>query len=432
MADRISIETNLLMDISSDLNLTAGKIDRLVSETASATRNVRRVASDQVQLIEKLERICQRIAATQERFSKLSRAVSSASSRFESAERQVAGFQLDSSESPFADGQSAAGEENNSSLIGKLIDTLRKIFTGEITNFNMVLPFIQFGNLYQSDYEVDADWGDWEQINSDFFRYHPGNPIAPFLWSVDMINNFRILPDGTIEMGWERESHAKIGSKESALFNLLQGETDTGFSMQDNSMLRLTPHEIDLFGKKITVFLPYINIGRSTDVHLIEEDFRADPNNAIRTSGIFGGRTNPIIGSSGVKGSALSVSGDAGFQYGFDKDGNFVVSIGAGAEANAAEVAAYLDTRYATKEVGYGAGPGAGAHFNMKNGNITVDAALPFMGDWSVRYTLKGDQIIQDAMKVYQTEGSIGKSVMQGDLSGVLKSVSDLYDYFTM
>lgn len=420
MADRISIDTDLLKEISVDLRQTAGKMNSLASEIDSATRNVRRVASSQVQTIENLEKICQRIAFTQQRISKLSGEVSSAASKFESAERRMAGYLLGAFESPSTEVQSAGGREQNSILSGEIKNILQGIFSGEITNINIIaLPTSPFGDLYRTSYEFDADWGDykqiwWNNIKYNLIHLHPGDKFVS--WASDMLDNIRVLPDGTIEIGWELESHGNLKKKESVLYGLIQRESDTGVSVQDNSMIRLTPHQFNLFGRQITLPLPYFNFSKATDLHLGNTDYKIVENN--------------VIGYPELTASGPNASADAGIQWGFDKDGNFITNVGLGAEVNAADLSVVGNDRYISVEAGYGVGEGAGVHFSQKNLTPTLDVALPFMGNWSGRITIKGEQIISDYAAFVNTEINIGKSIMEGDLSGVEESVKNFADYF--
>ncbi len=176
-----------------------------------------------------------------------------------------------------------------------------------------------------------------------------------------------------------------ISGKKGTLFYSENDSANIGvcdYEVWNNDCFSLTWQEVYVFGKKVRMLVPYINIGTG-----------------VRVDGVQAG----MNGSQG--GQSLSVSGSVGSAYAGYKfecgfvNGEFVLHIEAGLGASVFTVEGEASTgQYTSAGVStdWGSTPGAAIQIDYSNGKLHVEVGGDFIAGVTVSGTLDVGQLTSD------------------------------------
>ena len=111
MADRIRIDTGVLEDLQAQIEQIKSSLTDIAGDVSLSVSEVRRVASDQTGIINKVDRARKNTISTADHARRLATAVRNSVQRWEEAEQSIAVQKKEESESPF--GNSGNGEASN-------------------------------------------------------------------------------------------------------------------------------------------------------------------------------------------------------------------------------------------------------------------------------------------------------------------------------
>jgi len=370
MADRISIDTQLLEELSRQIRQVQQSLDSVNGKMTGSIAEVRRVASDQDVLIRKLQIIQQNTRKTAERTGSLARAVYDAANIWEETEKKIGQQKL-------PEGSETGTEEDQAQTSSG-------------------------GGAGRSFDQIDR--GDWMPgWLKGFLR---NTPMGPLIWAGDGINllihalNGEEFVSGSInQYGWNFGDESGIKTPDGRIYT----DTHSHLTIWDNDLVSLTWQDVEIFGQKVRMLVPYINIGMGVS---------ADPARVGVGGETFGDGFHADV-------SAANGYGGYQFEMGF-VDGKPVLHIGGGAIASAVSSEIKEVNKYVTIGTSVDVdSAGVSGELDYRDGVISGSVALSYIGGIDMSVSFNAEEWVKDFEKTVN-------DFTHGDFTSAAERAKDL------
>ena len=316
MADRINVDTQLLEELSSQILQLQRSLSGVDTRLGSAISDVRRVASDQTGIINRLNRTRKNLETTSDRLRKLARATGDAADRWEETENKIAGLEL-----PMTDVSE----------------------TGD-------------GSVSPDGSGNGAEQGNWWSAIEEFF----GRNISAAKHQNDVA--YRTWQYAALIYHWVRGEEFSSGSINEVSFHGEYNGVECDISAWNNDYVGLQWQEVEVDGVKQRMLVPYISYGQGIDIEPIHNE---------------AGIETPD-GNAGLhaEASVADIYVGSKTQVGFE-NGEFILHIGGGASATAASAGLGASDRYESATVTLEAGSiGTDVQIDYKDGVLSVEGLI--------------------------------------------------------